>query len=498
MAQTITGLQTTSLQEQPGKINRKVLKLPQNLYTEWRAGGNAQAALRDAQKLSPPEQLLQAAWFHQRLWRDRLKTVDGQPVRVLHPGFWNHEAGPDFREAVIQIGAAAPVIGDVEIDLAPAGWRGHGHDRNPAYGKVILHVVWEGGTGGVNLPTMTLKPVLDAPLDELAMWLGSEASSRLPQQLAGQCAAPLKDLSDDVRSEVLQQASLVRLRRKAAQFEARARQAGWDQALWEGLFRALGYKHNVWPMQRLAELRGLLQPQPSSEPLLAWQARLLGVGGLLPDELMRTESDKYLLRVWDAWWRERETFAEVALPKKLWRFNGMRPANHPQRRLALASHWLARGDLVQRLENWFTTEMPETEWVVSLLTVLQAKDDDFWSWHWTFRSARMAQAQPLLGATRVTDLAINIILPWFWIRAAAGKNGALQELAERRYLKWPAAEDNAVLRLARQRLLGGVSRKAFRTASTQQGLLQIVRDFCDHSNAVCAECKFPELVRALR
>jgi hypothetical protein len=26
-------------------------------------------------------------------------------------------------------------------------------------------------------------------------------------------------------------------------------------------------------------------------------------------------------------------------------------------------------------------------------------------------------------------------------------------------------------------------------------LLQIMRDFCEHSNAVCAECPFPDLVR---
>jgi len=31
----------------------------------------------------------------------------------------------------------------------------------------------------------------------------------------------------------------------------------------------------------------------------------------------------------------------------------------------------------------------------------------------------------------------------------------------------------------------------------QQGLLQIVRDFCAHSNALCENCRFPELVRGL-
>jgi hypothetical protein len=107
----------------------------------------------------------------------------------------------------------------------------------------------------------------------------------------------------------------------------------------------------------------------------------------------------------------------------------------------------------------------------------------------------LKKPQPLLGATRVTDLAVNVVLPWLWARAAKGKSEALRTEIERRYFAWPPAEDNAVLRLARQRLLGGVSRRALNGAAEQQGLMQIVRDFCDHSNAICADCRFPELVR---
>ena len=51
------------------------------------------------------------------------------------------------------------------------------------------------------------------------------------------------------------------------------------------------------------------------------------------------------------------------------------------------------------------------------------------------------------------------------------------------------------LKLARQRLLGGAHRQALKTAAAQQGLMQILRDFCDNSNAVCDACKFPQLVR---
>ena len=141
------------------------------------------------------------------------------------------------------------------------------------------------------------------------------------------------------------------------------------------------------------------------------------------------------------------------LPKQLWRFNNLRPANHPQRRLALAAHWLAAGDLPAKLEKWFTATLPDSALADSLLESLQVERDDFWSWHWTFRSARMAKPQPMLGAARVTDLAVNVILPWFWTRAVEGKNGELQRW---RSIGLPLAGGGGQqpLSLARQRLLG--------------------------------------------
>src|SRR6266702_1730633 len=114
----------------------------QSFYARWRVSSGAVTFLRE-DKDSPPERLLQAIWLHQRLLREQLKTFDGQPLRVLHPGFHNLEGGPDFRGAVVQIGQDTPRSGDVEVDLRASGWRAHGHDRNPAFKKVILHVLWE-------------------------------------------------------------------------------------------------------------------------------------------------------------------------------------------------------------------------------------------------------------------------------------------------------------------------------------------------------------------
>jgi hypothetical protein len=388
----------------------------------------------------------------------------------------------------------------VEIDLVPGAWRGHGHDGNPAYRGVILHVVWEGEARAAGcLPTLELRPVLDATVEELEDWLG--AGVQLPPALPGRCATPFCGLPDAVRGDLLRQAALVRLRRKGDELGARARQVGWDQALWEGLFGALGYRRNVWPMRRLAEVvPRLASPSLPASPLLT-EARLLGLAGLLPldADRGRSPSGVRVRELWDLWWREREDFAEVALPRAVWNLAGLRPANQPPRRLALAARWLHLGSptLPERLQAWFREELPDRRLRVSLVEALRVEDDAFWSWHWTFRSARLPRPRPLLGAARATDLGMNVILPWFWVRARMGGNEGLRRRAEGRYLAWPCGQDNAVLRLAWQRFGGRDAPRSPRTAAQQQGLLQIVRDFCDETNALCEGCGFPALLCAL-
>jgi len=476
---------------------------PTSFYAEWRMRCGVVPLLREDLR-SPPEYLVQAVWQHQRLLRDKLRSSDGQVVKVLHPGFRSAEGGPDFRSAVIQFGEEAAKCGDVEVDLRASGWRAHGHDRNPAFKNVILHVVWDPEPLRATSPrcdsieppvSLSLRDVLDAPLGELNLWLGSEASQSLPESLRGKCAAPLRELDDPQLTRLLHEAAKVRLQSKAAQFQARAKQAGWEQSLWEGLFRALGYKHNIWPMHRLAELRPRWCDRDGGA--LGMQARLLGLSGLLPAELPRSKprADQYLRRIWDQWWRERDEFSDCILPRKMWRFHGIRPANHPQRRLALASRWLTEGGLSGKLEVWLARDLAPNALVRTLLEALQVGEDEFWSWHCTFTSARLKKAQPLLGAGRVTDLAVNVILPWLWVRAADGGSETVQQAIEARYFQWPAAEDNSLLKLARQRLLGNRSQRALKGAAAQQGLIQIVRDFCERSNALCEHCQFPELVR---
>ena len=53
-------------------------------------------------------------WFDQRIQTDHLRTTDGRVVRVVFPGWWNLEAGPDFRHATVQIGDEPEFTGNVD------------------------------------------------------------------------------------------------------------------------------------------------------------------------------------------------------------------------------------------------------------------------------------------------------------------------------------------------------------------------------------------------
>jgi uncharacterized protein DUF2851 len=60
---------------------------------------------------------------------------------VMYQGRRGGGAGPDFRDAVLARADGSRVYGDVELHLRAANWHAHGHDSDPRYDGVVLHVV---------------------------------------------------------------------------------------------------------------------------------------------------------------------------------------------------------------------------------------------------------------------------------------------------------------------------------------------------------------------
>ncbi len=70
------------------------------------------------------------------------RVEDGRRLHIRFPGVPAPGYGPDARDAVIELDGAE-LCGDVELHLRASGWRAHGHHDDPAYARVVLHVVEE-------------------------------------------------------------------------------------------------------------------------------------------------------------------------------------------------------------------------------------------------------------------------------------------------------------------------------------------------------------------
>ncbi len=473
-------------------------------YQAWRQGQEPDWLLREGQKeggaRQPKERLLQYIWQHQSLHRKSLQTLDGRQCQVLHPGFWNHGPGPDFTQGMIRLDGKEEIEGDIEIDCDCSGWRAHGHDRNQAFAGVILQVVWappnRAPSGRLVLP---LEDAIQGSIEELSA-LFADQSPQLPEEFSGRCCAPFYGAPLETVRSLLRTAALQRFRNKASLLSARAREVGWRRSLWEAMVGGLGYSRNTWPMRCVGELTPVLFPEFPDQPLLAYsatevEARLFGIAGFLPKDPNDIHSP-YLNQMWDVWWRIRDEFSEVALPKNVWRISGMRPHNHPHRRLALVAQWLQRADFFHSLEWWITTATRGNS-MEMLKNALSVIAPPFWSSRFNFSRVSLGVSPHLIGEARMIDLAINSILPWCWARAQAGSNQAMMDRSEALFLAMPRSEENRLLKNARVRLMGRCDPKLLGTAADQQGVLQVLRDFCAHSNALCDDCRLPELVRTV-
>lgn len=99
------------------------------------------------------------------------RVEDGRRLRIRFPGVPAPGYGPDARDAVIELDGAE-LCGDVELHLRASGWRDHGHHDDPAYARVVLHVVEENDgaalvtphAGGRAIPLAVAPPPATPPL----------------------------------------------------------------------------------------------------------------------------------------------------------------------------------------------------------------------------------------------------------------------------------------------------------------------------------------------
>jgi len=426
----------------------------------------------------PNEFELQARWFAGEFGRD-FKTATGEPIEVIQFGFWNREAGPDFQDAAIRIANGAILRGTIEIDLLDRNWELHGHATNTAFDDVILHVFLERSGVEFFARTSTHRNVLQVQLDLAA--LHHDTIETVPLAHAGRCVAPLRDLEADRITSVLEGAARFRLQHKANRLRQRIEGHTRDEVLFQAVAEALGYKQNRLAFTLLAQrlpLSFLRKRQDDAEALL------FGIAGFLDalsSDVQRKSARSYLNSLWHGWWKYRAAFSRLILPGKLWKMSGVRPLNHPHRRLgalaALVTEWKRFATL---------THAAEAAPVMRFVTGLR---HSFWSCHYNLAVAGASSSRALIGSSRAADIVVNVIYPL----AVNDDRDVWND-----YKKLRAQVSSQAARIAAARLFADDprQRKFTRSLMGQQGLLQIYEDFCLRDSSDCANCPFPEQLRS--
>jgi len=430
-----------------------------------------------------PEALVHDLWQHQRFDPDKLTTTDEEPVRILHPGRPNSDAGPDFLNAHVRIGDV-DWRGHVEIHTTSGDWFEHDHHTDPRYDSVVLHVtlhadVWTGGllrADESTVPEIVLYPRLDTPLRELLHAFHTRGNAdELP------CAPRWADVPDQKKRDWVTHLAHERMSRKRTQL-AEPSETRLAERLHEHLFAGLGYAKNNEPMTTLARRLPLSLVRSVEEPRNR-EALHLGVAGLLPEpeDLLDADRDTadYAMDLRDRYRRLQVQFDVLEMEATSWTFFRLRPNNFPPLRIAQAAAWYAddallADDPLEHLRSALTSENLTS----ALIETLGATPPSFWRTHYHLTKAA-SEHEPGLGSSRRETLLVNAVVPTL-LHDADRRGDADQSKAALDVLRSLSAPRDRVVRRFKE--LGTAPDSAFEA----QGLHQLYREYCTRGG--CLEC----------
>src|SRR6266581_8880246 len=226
-------------------------------------------------------------------------------------------------------------------------------------------------------------------------------SANVPLARPGRCQAPLKDLPEERVNSVLDAAAQFRLQQKCARIRNKIDNHGRDEALFQELAAALGYKENKLPFTLIAQRLplNLLREKPDES-----EALLFGVAGFLeaPDlGVFKGSTQKYVRTLWDRWWPHRDAMQKMILPARVWRLSSTRPLNHPQRRLAALSMLAREWPAFRRcLSKAVAGRTPAT----TVANFFSGLDHPFWKFHYTLTAEASPKPMALVGESRVAEI----------------------------------------------------------------------------------------------
>ena len=362
------------------------------------------------------EGFLHFIWKFQQFNSRDLKTDTGKQITVLHPGFKNMDAGPDFSNAKIKIGEIT-WNGNVEIHVNAKDWSRHNHHKDKAYDNVILHVVWTVDASvsredNTIIPAFELKNVVDKKLLDNYHQLFEPGDDIL-------CRRFLNEIKPITIFSMLDKTLAQRLESKSEAIFREIALTGndWEEITWRMLCRNFGFKTNVFPFAELGKSIPLKIIKRESQNLQTVEAILFGQAGFLEENL----EDSYFVDLKQEYiFRRKKYGLERRLDKHQWKFLRMRPANFPTIRIAQLAA------LVSIQSNLFSLFMDFSS-ISELKKSLEVIQSGYWRKHYNFGSLSQSQSGKF-GTSSVENVLINTVAPLLF---AYGIHKDQEELKEK-------------------------------------------------------------------
>ena len=290
------------------------------------------------------EKFIHWVWQHQLL-KKGLKTESGKPIRVIEFGTLNQEDGPDFKHACIKFDR--PMSGDIEVHLHPDSWFEHGHELDPKYNNVILHVVAQESIqvpitqSGITVETLNISKWFKSPFPELLKDYNKEVKYK--ENVICPYVPEFKRCDLKSLLNVLEIEGINRFNERENRFDELIRAYNREQAVYTGIMESLGYVKNEAPFRKLAGLVSiesiipLVTGKRRKERVKILKVSLLGAAGLLSQKFQK----RSYLKVWEG---IKDNF-ESTMKAEDWQFFKVRPPSFPSKRIEEISYFLA--DMIQ-------------------------------------------------------------------------------------------------------------------------------------------------------
>ncbi len=408
------------------------------------------------------EAFLYHVWKFRLFKHTQLYTADGQIVEILKPGEQNHDAGPDFSNARIKIGDTL-WAGNVEIDPTTADWYNHGHEKNDAFKKIILHVVYEITKPVAHgFPVLELKNFID---EKIKLRYADIISSR--QKIP--CSSQISSVSEITITGWLERMLVERISEKIKPIEEKLKQNqfNWEETFYHSLAKNFGFKTNALPFEMLAQNIPLNVLARQKNNLLQLEALFLGQAGFLSDNV----DDAYFLRLKKEYAFLANKYSLTPVDKSLWKFARLRPVNFPTVRIAQFAN------LVYRSSHLFS-KITETKNLNQLIALFDADVSDYWNTHFHFQK-KSSEKEKALGRSSVENILINTVVPFLYVY---GKEKERSSFCERALflLEKIAPENNFIIKEWKE---AGITPKS---AWQTQALIQLTNNYCVHKK--CLQC----------